>query len=505
MNNRLNKQFIFTFLTVLIFGIFSCSSDSGSSPDVKPTVKTLTVSVSSINFIAAGSNSDITVTTNVDAWTINSSDSSWIQLSRTSGPSGSTTVTVTASANTSTTARTANLTVSSSQAASVTMTINQAGVVPPTADMYPSYNTNPIAADATGMSSTAVQLAAKIKLGWNIGNTLEATGGETAWGNPKVTKALIDLVKANGFNAIRIPCSWNQNMANSSTAQIKAEWLTRVKEVVQYCVDNDMYVLVNIHWDGGWLENNCTDAKKVENNAKQKAFWEQIATSLRDFDEHLLFASANEPNVDDATQMAVLNSYHQTFIDAVRATGGKNANRTLVVQGPSTDIDKTNKLMLTLPTDKVSNRMMVEVHYYTPYQFCLMDKDADWGKMFYYWGANYHSTTDIAHNATWGEEADLDKLFKSIKTQFVDKGIPVILGEFGAIRRSNLTGSDLTLHLDSRAFFLKYVVKQAKANGILPFYWDAGNLGVNTMSLFDRIKNNVYDSQALNALLDGLK
>jgi len=161
--------------------------------------------------------------------------------------------------------------------------------------------------------------------------------------------------------------------------------------------------------------------------------------------------------------------------------------------------------MLTLPTDKVSNRMMVEVHYYTPYQFCLMDKDADWGKMFYYWGANYHSTTDIAHNATWGEEADLDKLFKSIKTQFVDKGIPVILGEFGAIRRSNLTGSDLTLHLDSRAFFLKYVVKQAKANGILPFYWDAGNLGVNTMSLFDRIKNNVYDSQALNALLDGLK
>jgi aryl-phospho-beta-D-glucosidase BglC (GH1 family) len=354
------------------------------------------------------------------------------------------------------------------------------------------------------MSSNAVALAAKIKLGWNIGNTLEATGGETAWGNPKVTKALIDLVKVNGFNAIRIPCSWDQNLASSSTAQIKTEWLDRVKEVVQYCVDNDMYVIVNIHWDGGWLENNVTEAKKVANNAKQKAFWEQIATHLRGFDEHLLFASANEPNVENATQMAVLTSYHQTFIDAVRATGGKNAYRTLIVQGPSTDIEKTNKLMLTLPTDTITSRMMVEVHYYTPFQFCLLDKDADWGKMFYYWGANYHSTTDTDRNPTWGEEADLDTFFKSMKTQFVDKDIPVVLGEFGAIRR-DLTGDALTLHLESRAYYLKYVVKQAKANGLLPFYWDAGNMGVNTMSLFNRTNNTVYDQQALTALQDGLK
>ena len=502
MKNRLSKQFIFTFLAVVFLGIFSCSSDSGSSPDVKPTAKTLSVDVNSIDFLATANSKDIIVTTNVTTWTISSSDTSWIQLSKTSGVSGSTSVTVAATENKGTTARSATISVSSSQAATVTITVSQAAPAPVT---YPSYNTNPIAADATGMSSTAVQLAAKIKLGWNIGNTLEATGGETAWGNPKVTKALIDLVKANGFNAIRIPCSWNQNMANSSTAQIKADWLNRVKEVVQYCVDNDMYVLVNIHWDGGWLENNCTNAKKVENNAKQKAFWEQIATSLRDFDEHLLFASANEPNVEDATQMDVLNSYHQTFIDAVRATGGKNANRTLVVQGPSTDIDKTNKLMLTLPVDNVANRMMVEVHYYTPWNFCGMEKDESWGKMFYYWGANYHSTTDTARNATYGEEADLDNLFKSMKTQFVDKGIPVILGEFGAIKRTNLTGSDLTLHLDSRAFFLKYVVKQAKANGMLPFYWDAGGMGNNGSAIFNRTNNTIFDNQALTGLLDGLK
>ena len=499
------KKIFIVILCMAFLGIWACSSDSGTDP-VNPTGKTLTVDTNSIVFLSAGNSASVTITTTVDAWAISSSDNSWIQLSKTSGGFGSSIVSITASANTGTVARSATITVSSSQAASVQITVTQSvTVIPPVVDLYPSYNTNPIAADATGMSSTAVQLAANIKLGWNIGNTLEATGGETAWGNPKATKALIDLVKANGFNAIRIPCSWNQNMVNASTAQIKADWLARVKEVVQYCTDNNMYVILNIHWDGGWLENNCTEASKVANNAKQKAFWEQIATSLRDFDEHLLFASANEPNVENATQMAVLTSYHQTFIDAVRSTGGKNAYRTLVVQGPSTDIDKTNKLMLTLPTDKVASRMMVEVHYYTPWNFCGMEKDETWGKMFYYWGANYHSTTDTAHNATFGEEADLDKLFKSMKTQFVDKGIPVVLGEFGAIRRSNLTGNDLTLHLDSRAFFLKYVVKQAKANGILPFYWDAGNLGVNTMTLFDRSNNTVYDSQALTALQDGLK
>ncbi|MBZ4043387.1 glycoside hydrolase family 5 protein [Flavobacterium hibisci] len=377
-------------------------------------------------------------------------------------------------------------------------------IVPETVGLYPSYNTNPIAADQTGMSSTAVQLAAKIKLGWNIGNTLEATGGETAWGNPKVTKALIDAVKANGFNAIRIPCSWNQNLENAATAKIKIDWLNRVKEVVQYCVDNDMYVLVNIHWDGGWLENNITEAKKVENNAKQKAFWEQIATHLRGFDEHLLFASANEPAVEDATQMAVLKSYHQTFIDAVRSTGGKNAYRTLVVQGPTTDIEKTNKLMTSLPTDKTANKMMVEVHYYSPWNFAGLTKDETWGKMFYYWGAGFHSTTDTERNATWGEEADLEKNFKLMKTQFVDKGIPVLLGEFGAIRRTTLTGDALTLHLNSRAYYLKTVVKTAKANGLLPFYWDEGSLTNNGFGIINRSNNTVFDTQALNALKEGL-
>lgn len=501
MKKTVINRFLSILLCIAFLGLWACSSDSGT--DEKPAAITLTSDTSKIDFQTKGNAASVKITTNATAWTVTTSDASWIQLSQLSGGTGATTLSITASENTTTATRTAVITISSNQAASVKIAVSQVGVVP-VVSLYPSYNTSPLPADATGMTSNAVELAAKIKLGWNIGNTLEAIGGETAWGNPKVTKALIDLVKANGFNAIRIPCSWDQNLASSSTAQIKTEWLNRVKEVVQYCVDNDMYVIVNIHWDGGWLENNVTETKKEANNAKQKAFWEQIATHLRGFDEHLLFASANEPNVENATQMSVLTYYHQTFIDAVRATGGKNANRTLIVQGPSTDIEKTNKLMLTLPTDKVASRMMVEVHYYTPYQFCLMDKDADWGKMFYYWGADNHSTTDTDRNSTWGEEADLDKFFLSMKTQFVSKGIPVILGEFGAIRR-DLTGDDLILHLNSRAYYLKYVVKQAKANGLIPFYWDAGNMGVNTMSLFNRTDNTVYDTQALTALQDGLK
>ncbi|MRX39436.1 cellulase family glycosylhydrolase [Flavobacterium sp. LC2016-23] len=503
MEKSIKNYLITALLCIVVSGVFACSSEK----DVPENTvgKTLTVNTNKIDFEAKESAANVVIAAEVTSWTISASDATWIQLSKTSGSKGTSLVTITALENKTKDTRTATIKISSAEAAPLQVSVSQAGAVTIEQGLYPSYNTNPIAADASGMSSTAVQLAAKIKLGWNIGNTMEATNGETAWGNPKVTKALIDAVKANGFNAIRIPCSWNQYVANTATAQIKTDWLNRVKEVVQYCVDNDMYVVINIHWDGGWLENNITEAKKAENNAKQKAFWEQIATHFRGFDEHLLFASANEPNVEDATQMAVLTSYHQTFIDAVRATGGKNAYRTLVVQGPATDIEKTNKLMLNLPVDKIPNRMMVEVHYYSPWNFAGLTKDESWGKMFYYWGTGFHSTTDTERNATWGEETDVAKNFKLMKTQFVDKGIPVLLGEFGAIRRTSLTGDALTLHLNARAYYLKTVVKQAKANGLLPFYWDEGSTGDKGFGIFNRSNNTVFDTKALNALIEGLQ
>lgn len=368
--------------------------------------------------------------------------------------------------------------------------------------LYPSYNTDPVAPDSTGMSSTAMEIAGKIKLGWNLGNSLEAIGGETSWGNPEVTEELIELVKNSGFNAIRLPCAWNQ-YADPHTAEISSTWLNRVSEVVRYCVDHDMYVLLNIHWDGGWLENHCTPEFQVENNAKLKAFWEQIATHLRDFDEHLLFAGANEPNVEDSMQMKVLLSYHQTFIDAVRSSGGKNAYRVLVIQGPTTDIEKTSRLMNQLPADPVPDRMMVEIHYYTPWNFAGLTRDESWGKQFYYWGKDYHSTSDSDHNPTWGEEEEADRLLGMMKKQFVDHGIPVVFGEYGAIRRSSLSGDALKLHLESRAYYLRYITRQAKANGLIPFYWDNGGLRNRGFGIFDRRANTVSDHQALEALVQG--
>ncbi|MGZ3763073.1 MAG: cellulase family glycosylhydrolase [Mucilaginibacter sp.] len=363
-------------------------------------------------------------------------------------------------------------------------------------DSYPSYNTSPLPPDQTGVTSTAVQIASRITLGFNIGNTMEAPNNEQGWGAPMITQALIDKVKQSGFNAVRIPCQWDySHIINRTTEQIDPAWLSRVQQVVQYCVNDGMYVILNIHWDGGWLQQNCTTVAQDAVNAKQKALWEQIATQLRGFDEHLLFASTNEPDVSDTAGMRVLLSYHQTFINAVRSTGGHNSYRTLVVQGPGTDIVKTNNLMNTMPTDQATSRLMAEIHYYTPYNFCLMDGDASWGKMFYYWGSGYHTTFDPSRNATYGEESDVNTYFQMMKSKFVDHGIPVVMGEFAAGRRS-LAGDSLNYQLASRAYWYNYIMHQALADGILPFLWDTG-------SIIDRSTYAVKDQQQLAALVQG--
>lgn len=347
-----------------------------------------------------------------------------------------------------------------------------------------------------GMESDAMEIAARIKCGINLGNTLEAIGGETGWGNPVTQKEVIDAMKAAGFNAVRIPCGWDAYIEDQTTYKLKDSWLHRVSEVVGYCMANDMYAILNIHWDGGWLENHCTPDYQEANNKKQAALWTQIATYFRDYDEHLLFAGCNEPNVENAEQMEVLLSYEQTFIDAVRATGGNNAVRNLIVQGPSTDIEKTCQLG-KLPQDQVANRMLLEIHYYTPYNFCGLEEDADWGRMFYFWGEGNH-VEGSDRNATWGEEEDMKKLFNMMKTNFVDKGMPVILGEYAAMRRE-LSGAELEAHLKSRADFNECVTRESKNYGMVPFYWDAGG----TYGVIDRRTFQVADEMVIDAIMKG--
>lgn len=490
-------KFKLLFKILLIFFAVSSSGSCGKKSVVEPQ---LTVSPTTISFPGEGGISKFALKCN-DKWSINNSASSWIELSKTSGTQGSDSIQVTTTVNNSGSSRSTVLVINSGNGQSRRISVSQLSMI------FPSYNTSPKAPDATGMSSNAVELAAKIKLGWNIGNTLEGPGGENGWEgnksgwNPMITESYVKTVKQSGFNAIRLPCAWNwHHVDNKQTAHIDENWLNRVKEVVGYCVNNDLYVLLNIHWDGGWLDGNINKQKQDSVNAKQKALWEQIATTMRDFDEHLMFASANEPPVENAEQMSILNSYHQTFINAVRSTGGRNSYRILVIQGPGTDIGKSYNLMNTLPTDQVANRLMVEIHDYTPSQFCILDKDADWGKMFFYWGAGNHSTIEPDRNAIWGEEDVVNSDFQKMKEKFIDKGIPVLMGEYGAYRRDNskFVPADLEKHNASVDHWIYYVTKQALLHGVKPFFWDTGGA-------LDRQNNTIKDQRTINAIISAGK
>ncbi|MCK9205929.1 MAG: glycoside hydrolase family 5 protein [Salinivirgaceae bacterium] len=345
---------------------------------------------------------------------------------------------------------------------------------------------------------TAQQVAGQMKVGWNLGNTLEAVCGEDAWGAGHTSQQLIDSVKSAGFNTVRIPVAWFCH-SDTIASVIDKAWIARVKEVVDYCIKDGLYVILNMHWDKGWLENRVNKANQDIVNKRQHAYWTQIANYFNDYNEHLLFAGANEPNAHDTASVSVLMTYHQTFIDAVRATGGNNSSRTLIVQGPSTDIDNTNKYMNTMPTDQIADRLMAEVHYYTPYQFCLMDKDADWGKMFYYWGKGNHSTTDTTRNATWGEESDVERYFGYMKSKFVDKGIPVIIGEFGAYKRKLNPPSDQALNNISVEYYYRYVVQSATEKGLIPICWDTPG------GLFNRSTGEILNKGVVNAIMQGMR
>jgi aryl-phospho-beta-D-glucosidase BglC (GH1 family) len=352
----------------------------------------------------------------------------------------------------------------------------------------------------TGMTSNAVQLAAKFQMGINFGNTMESPN-EGDWQSSKLTLSYVKYVKQLGFNFVRIPCNWVwTHLSDRKKATIDPAWLARVKEVVGWCVANDMYVVLNDHADP-----DVNGIKKDSVNAMQKALWEQIATTMRDFDEHLMFAGTNEPAVDNADQMAILNGYHETFINAVRSTGGRNAYRVLVVQGPHTDPTITTTLMTTLPHDPVPNKLMLEVHDYTPYAFTILaDGDASWGKMLYYWGAGNHSTIEPERNATYGEEDAITAEFQAVKQNFVDKGIPVILGEYAVWRRTaavtnaNYLPKDMAMHNKSVDYWTTFATKTAKADGLMPFWWEVG-------FLLDRSNNVIKDQPMFNALIAGYK
>ncbi len=343
-----------------------------------------------------------------------------------------------------------------------------------------------------GSGLTTANAVANMSPGWNLGNTLEAIGSgqkpfassqETAWGNPAATQAVFDGYKAAGFKSVRIPVSWMQYTNADGT--IKAAWMARVKQVVDYARKDDLYVIINVHWDGGWLQP--THAAEHDADLLLASFWTQIATAFKDYDDHLLFAGTNEVMVTNVyspptpENCAVQTGFNQVFVDAVRATGGNNANRFLVVQGYNTNIDNTLLCGAKLPKDTVADRVMMELHFYDPYDFTLNATGKIWQ-----WGAG---ATDKAATAPWADEAYVDGQFRKLKTTFVDKGVPVILGEYGAYTKPAYPGMDTY-----RLSWDRYVTHSAVTHGIVPIYWDTGGL-------IDRSNGHPKDAAGLDTIV----
>ena len=356
---------------------------------------------------------------------------------------------------------------------------------------------------AAEVALTGENALSQMSPGWNLGNSLEAINGnggsfgvsqETLWGNPAADQQLMDSIRAAGFKSIRIPVAWSQYAAADNT--IKPFWMKRVTEVVDAARKAGLYVMINVHWDGGWLQP--VQGNRIVANARLAAFWTQIATNFKDYDDHLLFAGTNEIMVKDVysaptpENCSVQNSFNQTFVNAVRATGGNNASRWLVVQGYNTNIDNTLLCNTTLPADSAPKKLMMEVHYYDPYDFTLNTNGAIWQ-----WGS---IAKDAAHTQTWANEDFTDGQFQKMKSYFVDKGVPVILGEYGASVRTEYDAPG-----KYRTYWDQYVTQSAYKHGVVPMYWDNGPTSNHSSGLFNRDSGKQAFPDVITAIIDAAK
>lgn len=352
---------------------------------------------------------------------------------------------------------------------------------------------------ATVSGETPWDICASLGLGWNLGNQLDAHNNgiaeETAWGNQPTTQALFDQLASTGFTSVRIPVTWLGHIGEAPGYTIDAEYLNRVAEVVGYAESAGLNAIINIHHDGAdsnyWL--NIKDAAKDEalnTSIKEQlaAIWTQIANKFKDKGNFLVFESMNEIHdggwgwgenlTDGGKQYAVLNEWNQVFVDAIRATGGNNTNRYLGVPGYVTNIDLTVENFV-LPKDVVQNRLMVAVHFYSPMEFTLNDEFSEWGH-----------TGNSSLKPNWGDEEYLKSQFNSMKTKFIDNGIPAYIGEIGCVHRNNERSEAF------RLYYLEYLCKAAKEYGMAPFYWDNGSAsaGKECSGLFNHATGEILNN-----------
>ncbi|MFC7534528.1 cellulase family glycosylhydrolase [Actinoplanes sp. GCM10030250] len=357
------------------------------------------------------------------------------------------------------------------------------------------------------------QLVADMGAGWNLGNTLEAsndgTPSETAWGNPTVTQAFIDRVRASGFKTIRIPVAYLNHIGAGPDYTVNTAWLTRIKEVVDYAHSRGLYVLINMHGDGyksvtgSWLI--CDAADQTTIRAKYQKVWQQVATKFQGYNDHLIFESMNE-NFDgqygNPTQPCYsnINAYNQIFVDTVRRTGGTNAARWLLVPGWNTNIDHTVGSGFVIPTDQyrsstipaAEQRLMISVHYYDPWDFAGQEDGT-----ITQWGAG---ATNPAKKSVWGQEDFLDGQMKKMRDTFVTRGYPFFVGEYGSVDKTTYDSTNNRY----RADFARAVVSTAKKYGGATAYWDNGWNGQHGLGLFNRSSATVTQQGIIDAIMSGV-
>lgn len=339
---------------------------------------------------------------------------------------------------------------------------------------------------------SATELVAEMKIGWNLGNSLDATGkssldSETSWGNPATTQKMIDAVAAGGFNTIRIPTTWYKHIIDDKYT-IDSAWLKRVKEVIDYAMANDMYVILNMHHEDEWQIPDYGHIDKVK--TQFTTMWTQIAKYYSDYGDHLLFEGLNEPRVIGGVNewnggtdegRDCVNQLNQLFIDTVRATGGNNIKRGLLITTFAAQVSTNSFQGYKFPKN---DRIILSLHAYTPYRFTYDSKNESWNTF----------TFDS------GVEAEIQQMFNTISKFTGKTGIPVILTECGAASKRFENGSRNT---EEVAKWMTSYLSIAKKQNIPCVLWDNGyyNSGNELFGLFNRQNCTWFEPSVIDAAM----
>lgn len=330
-------------------------------------------------------------------------------------------------------------------------------------------------------------LIAEMHTGWNLGNTMDAPGGETSWGNPVTTKEMIDTVYEAGFDVIRIPTTWDQHIDDDNGYKIDEEWLARVHEVVDYAFDNGMYVILNTHHETNWIKPATDQLDSFM--PRFEALWTQIAESFGGYGDHLLFEGLNEPRIEGGANewnggtkdgREALNVLNMKFVETVRATGGNNSKRALLITTFAAAVVDSTLKALEIPDD---DRVLVSLHAYTPYNYTFHPM-SEW---------EIYEFTEYA-------AGDIDNLFTTIDKYFLSKGIPVIITEYGSQSKSVPIYETRTD--DENVKWVTYYLEKAKEYGVPCVWWDNNAYygSGERFGLLDRANLKWYVPQVVEAI-----